>query len=201
MKTEMLRNKPLTLTLKIDKVCFDALMENYKPENRNYKYDFFYDNCATRIVDIVADNIDGKLVFSGFDKNKEQEYVSFRDYLHHYLKNSLWIETGLNMILGLPADKTATKKESTYLPDFLMSTLNEAYILSENGKKESLVKQKDELLNFDIKPQEDRFWHYPFFVFSLVLFISVIVTLFFKIQLPFILDRFLFCVAWCNRPF
>ncbi|MBL7807773.1 MAG: DUF4105 domain-containing protein, partial [Saprospiraceae bacterium] len=34
---------------------FDLLQENYKEENRYYKYDFFYDNCATRIRDIVQE--------------------------------------------------------------------------------------------------------------------------------------------------
>jgi len=39
------------------------LETNYKPENRYYRYDFFHDNCATRIRDIIAKSVDGKIAY------------------------------------------------------------------------------------------------------------------------------------------
>jgi len=32
---------------------FEYLVNNYKPENQYYLYDFFYDNCATKIRDVL----------------------------------------------------------------------------------------------------------------------------------------------------
>ena len=38
-----------------------ALVNNSLPENREYHYHFFYDNCATRIRDIIDNNLSGAL--------------------------------------------------------------------------------------------------------------------------------------------
>ena len=39
------------------------LQENYLPENRVYRYNFFYDNCATRPRDKIEESIDGKVIY------------------------------------------------------------------------------------------------------------------------------------------
>ena len=36
---------------------FAALLDNAKPENATYRYNFFYDNCATRVRDIIEKNL------------------------------------------------------------------------------------------------------------------------------------------------
>ena len=40
------------------------LEENYRPENRIYRYNFFYDNCATRPRDLIEKSIDGTLQYA-----------------------------------------------------------------------------------------------------------------------------------------
>ncbi len=172
---------------------FNALIENYKPENRYYKYDFFYDNCATRIYDIIIDNIDGEVVIgSGNSAN-----LSFRSYLHHYLVYSPWIETGLNLLLGIPADKIATHEQSTFLPDFLMGLLDHVNIKNGDNIK-SLVLSNKALLERDKSQLSKNKLLTPDLLGWFTLAIILILSLLYKHKSCIFLnifDRFIFIVA------
>ncbi|MCW3787856.1 DUF4105 domain-containing protein [Plebeiibacterium sediminum] len=172
---------------------FDALVTNYKPENRFYKYDFFYDNCATRIYKIISENIDGEIVID--DNTKEQS--SFRMYLHHYLENSPWIETGLNILLGLPTDKNTTHVQSAFLPDFLMQLLDQVKVKDGNEIKK-LVISNTLLLERDENSIKQASLITPSIAFWLLLCIVISMMLINKAQLNKVLrvfDRTLFMVV------
>ena len=62
---------------------FRALQRNALPENRIYRYNYFYNNCTTKARDILLGSIDGKVVFN----RKIDENVSFRDMIHQCTKN------------------------------------------------------------------------------------------------------------------
>lgn len=93
---------------------FVFLLRNIQEENRKYAYDFFYDNCATRISDALATIYGDSLVFPQRAADK-----TFRDMLHEYLGVHPWMELGIDVVLGLPADKTATSDQQMFLPDYL----------------------------------------------------------------------------------
>lgn len=44
---------------------YEALFINALPENREYRYNFFYDNCATRPRDMIESQVDGKIIYAG----------------------------------------------------------------------------------------------------------------------------------------
>ena len=60
---------------------FDLLEENYLPENREYRYDFFYDNCSTRVRDIIKKALENKVNFTYVYAEKS----SYREAIQHYL--------------------------------------------------------------------------------------------------------------------
>ncbi|MBK8428545.1 MAG: DUF4105 domain-containing protein [Lewinellaceae bacterium] len=68
---------------------FTLLQENAKEENRYYKYDFFYDNCATRIRDIVKESLFHQIAF---DSTQLPLGLTMRDLLHQYLTTLPWTE-------------------------------------------------------------------------------------------------------------
>ncbi|SMO38644.1 protein of unknown function [Saccharicrinis carchari] len=180
----------LNLNMDDKQKVFDALLSNYEPGNRNYRYDFFYDNCATRIVDMLNTNVHGELIFK---PGGSAGHVSFRTLLHHYLKHSPWIETGLAMILGMPADKIATVRESTYLPYFLMQAFDHATIKMEDGQTIPMVKEKVKV--FDFMTQEDDTIWTPVVFFWLLLFLSVVIGFFVRPKTLSLFDGLLFFVA------
>ncbi len=103
---------------------FDFLQDNMKPEKRNYRYDFFFDNCATRIRDIFP-HIFPETKYTDTTQIGGQ---SFRKYLDHYLRNSPWADFGIDLILGLPTDDPAGFQGKMFLPDHLRDGLKTAQL-------------------------------------------------------------------------
>lgn len=113
----------LNMTKEEKQRLFNLLQENYKPENRFYKYDFFYDNCATRIRDIFEETYFQQL---NFDSTGLSKSVTMRDLLHQYLGDKPWLGLGIDLILGLPADRKATAETCMFLPDYLHDLIGKA---------------------------------------------------------------------------
>lgn len=91
------------------------LIENAQPQNRSYRYDFFFDNCATRIRDIVF-----KVAGVDVEKIKSNvEDVTFRDCLHEKVGPNEWSGFGIDIILGVRADERVSAYEKALLPDHL----------------------------------------------------------------------------------
>ncbi len=101
----------------------EALVTNAQPENRAYRYDFFYDNCATRIKTIVEQALGDSVRFD----DRWAAPVTFRHTLGPYLADNPWLRLGIHLGLGAGADRTATAHEQTYLPD----SLAKAYATAE----------------------------------------------------------------------
>ncbi len=125
----------LALTADEKQQIFDFLEWNYQPENKTYRYDFFFDNCATRIRDILENSMGEKLKF-------KNEYIenqpSFRSLIGIYLEERPWWEAPINLILGSVIDRKATPSEYMFLPDFLKVAFSNATV-ERNGQLSSLV--------------------------------------------------------------
>ncbi len=98
---------------------FDLLEENYLPQNRTYRYDFFYDNCSTRIRDIIKKALDNKVDFT-YSYSKER---TFRQAIQSYLDYQPWSDLGIDIALGMPCDRTVGKEQMMFLPDSLMQEM------------------------------------------------------------------------------
>lgn len=94
------------------------LFHKVRPENRSYKYDFLFDNCTTRLRDLIlkATPEEGRLVC--VLRPGEQ---TFRKHLHAYLDGNGkdWAKLGIDILLGRRLDRIMTDQETMFLPDFL----------------------------------------------------------------------------------
>ena len=107
------------------RALYDRLETNALPANRDYRYDFFWDNCSTRLLDAL----DSALVASGHARLQLPETDSpqtFRRLLAPYLVGTPTVELGLNLALGAPGDRLATAREETFLPLRLADQLDRA---------------------------------------------------------------------------
>ena len=108
---------------------YDFLQINRRPENIHYLYDFFYDNCATRIRDILDQelDIDWETNQTSLEPhNSHSAAKSFRELLHPYTAHIPWTAFGIDILLGMPADKTATEWGAMFLPDHLFESVQAA---------------------------------------------------------------------------
>ena len=100
-----MREQVLNLTPQDKLQIFKALVENSRPENIRYRYNYFFDNCTTRARDIVELNLTGKLRFSHSDT---AEYPSFRKLIHRYNEDFPWARFGNDILLGCGATCATT---------------------------------------------------------------------------------------------
>jgi hypothetical protein len=98
------------------------LNNNLKEENKYYKYDFFFDNCTTRLRDILKRQHD-----SAFTQKPVMPVGSrFRQAIHQYLdkNNKDWAKLGIDILLGQPCDGVMSAEHMQFLPDNLMKSLD-----------------------------------------------------------------------------
>ncbi len=100
----------------------DELYNNLKEENKYYKYDFFFDNCTTRLRDIIANHKNPRPVFNAV----MPAGTTFRQAIYIYLdKNGkYWSKLGIDIFLGAKTDAVMTTEQSQFLPDNLMKSLD-----------------------------------------------------------------------------
>lgn len=106
----------LNLTPTDKKKIFAALFENAKEENRNYRYDFFWDNCCTRPRDVLEKSLGNRLTY---DYSLLDSNMTMRQALKPWVANKPWVDFGFDLILGLPCEVPATPRNQTFLPSAL----------------------------------------------------------------------------------
>jgi hypothetical protein len=74
----------------------EFLQVNYQPERRFYRYDFFYDNCATRIRDAMDLVLGDKLIWQ--DEVKEADEKTFRNLIDEYVYTLTWADLGIRVV-------------------------------------------------------------------------------------------------------
>ncbi|MCJ8163816.1 DUF4105 domain-containing protein [Pontibacter sp. E15-1] len=115
------------------------LTTNYLPENRFYLYDFFFDNCATRIRDGVEASFPNQVRFNIGDFDKD---MSFRNLIDLYLVPQPWSDFGIDLALGAPIDQEAAPYEYMFLPDYLAQGFAQATLTEGNQTKPLVGKMK-----------------------------------------------------------
>lgn len=146
----------------------DSLLINYRPENRGYLYDFFLDNCATRIRDIVYEALPRPVNYS---YQGLEEGQTFRQLITPYLLHMPWTRLGINLLLGLPTDRVATPWEYMFLPDHLMTVIKHSTIGAED-QLVNLTYPAAEVLPGSFKG-ECQYPNNPFWVFTAILLIGI----------------------------
>jgi len=118
---------------------FRFLEWNAQPENAYYRYDFYYDNCATRIRDVLENILGTGLVTSASDPG-----VTMRQLLDPYLSERSWLHFGMDAGQGLPADDPATSRSELFLPDRLAGWAAAARMVGPEGER-PLVTRTDSI--------------------------------------------------------
>src|SRR5690606_12215778 len=167
-----IKQQTLNLTLSEKRALSDFLWNNAKPENKKYKYDFFYDNCATKMRDVLWEVLGETLEF------KEDHITSeftFRELIQQNLQANTWGSLGIDIALGAVIDRKAKPIEYQFLPEYVYKGAENA-IINRNGSSERLVKM--ETILFENTPTQSKinFFLSPIFVFGLLGLLIAFVT-------------------------
>jgi len=139
---------------------FHALIENAKPENRMYRYNFFIDNCATRVRDMIERNAGAQVKFT-----EKHPTESYRDLIKHFHHSFHWFDLGIDLLVGKKADEAVSSYGQMFLPEYLMDQFGNAEITIDE-KSQPLVHHTITLLEYpNSKLKSD--WPWPSIVFAL----------------------------------
>lgn len=149
-----------------------ALNKNWQPENRVYRYNYFYDNCTTRVRDIVESCIDGRVVYGG----EVPKGTTFRTMIHGMNGDWQWARLGNDLLLGVGADRELSMSEYQFLPHSMLSSANDAYIIDKHGNKRKFVKQESEVVEASVQVSEGGFPLSPVQCAGVLLVVTLLVS-------------------------
>ncbi|WBU89453.1 Lnb N-terminal periplasmic domain-containing protein [Cellulophaga omnivescoria] len=162
------KEQVLNLNTKQKQQLYNYLEKNVKPENRDYLYDYLYNNCATKIIEVLNTSIGKDITFK---ENHIEKNFTFRELLDQKLSTNTWASFGIDLALGSKIDKKATVLQHTFLPDYVWSQLNNSTIKNAPLvlSNRTILKEHKKVtsINFLATPM---FWSFLFLIF--VLFIT-----------------------------
>jgi len=153
-------------TLKLTQIekqqVYEYLLNNIKPENRTYLYDFFFDNCATKIKDVLIANLSFPVVFN---EPADFQTKSFRTLIQDQLDANSWGSVGIDLALGSVIDRPATPEEHMFLPQYIHTFFGTATF---ENTKEHLVKTDQLIYKQKEVPDSKNVLFSPFVVFGIL---------------------------------
>jgi len=148
---------------------FQALIENFKPENRVYRYNFFMDNCASRVRDMVERNAGTPIRFTD---NYTTE--SYRELIKHFHHSFRWFDLGIDLLVGKKAEQPVSAYGQMFLPEYLSGQFAKAKITID-GKPQPLVLETRTLREYpNSKLNSDLPW--PAIVFGLLFLVIAVIS-------------------------
>ncbi|WP_370392092.1 DUF4105 domain-containing protein [uncultured Winogradskyella sp.] len=144
----------LNLTNKEKQELFNYLEHNYKPENRRYLYDFFYDNCATRIRDVAELATESPIEYT---IPKDFVPKTFRTLIYEHVDKNTWGSLGIDLALGSIIDRKASPREHMFLPKyvhdfFATATIGMERSLVQSSAQLNTAEDREDRLNFLVSP-------------------------------------------------
>lgn len=149
----------------------DALVENARPENRTYRYNFFFDNCATRPAAMIERAVNGSIAYE-----ERREVETFRDVINHCTRHHPWLTFGCDLVVAAPADKPMHLHESFFIPERLREAFDGAWVITPDGSKHRLV-AATRLLSERTAPEVTPDFFTPLVCSLLLLIVVALLTL------------------------
>lgn len=120
------------------------LRENAKPENASYRYDYYRDNCATRIRDVIDRHLDGAMRSAAGGPAQ----LTYRDHTRRLTVDSPLLFFALDLALGPLIDEPITEWEEMFLPARVEAKLDQ--LKAPSG--EPLVRRRTMLFEASRQP-------------------------------------------------
>lgn len=144
-----------------------------RPENREYRYNYVYDNCATRPRDMI-ESVTGGLNYP----QPADPTLSFRDIMRGYAANYPWYQFGIDLVLGPGIDFDLSTRQQMFAPIYLMQTLAATTYTDSNGHTVPVVAETNVLFDGSESPilPPTPWYLTPMYTAVIMLLITVVVT-------------------------
>ena len=116
----------------------ELLAINNEPQNLVYRYNYFYDNCATRARNILFDSFEAEVEYKPLT-SWQQGNKSFRWLIHSRNTEHPWARLGNDILLGVGADANTSHSDRQFLPDVMCADFDSAIVVYPDGSKKPLI--------------------------------------------------------------
>lgn len=138
----------LALTLDEARALQAALDVNARPENRLYKYDYFLDNCSTRVRDAIDRLVGGQLRAAA----RQPGRMTLRGHALRMTAQPLWLYLALDIVLGPKVDQPIDRWAEMFLPGELARGLDATVVNRPGAPATPLVGGQVEMVHADRPP-------------------------------------------------
>lgn len=194
MRNSSVKEQILNFTPEEKQILWEKLNTDILPENKKYRYNFIFNNCATRPRDIIERASTGHVIYP-----YNISPMTFREAIGLYTKDAKWSKFGFDLCLGMNADKTATETDLHFLPEMLSESLAQTVVEYNASKKEKLTQIPTYIIQANEKESISTDSHTisPLSVSWLLFAIVLTITIFAYIKKKklYLLDGFLFLIA------
>ncbi|MEM7087211.1 MAG: DUF4105 domain-containing protein [Bacteroidota bacterium] len=166
------KEQVLNLTYAEKQALFEYLINNAQPENKDYLYDFCFDNCATRIRDVLTEALNENV---NHDDSYLAETKTFRELIQQNVYANSWGSLGMDAAIGSVTDIEATPWQHQFLPQYVFEAAENA-TLTRNGERVPLVKKTQVLYQNSGEQPRPSFIMSPLFVFGLLALLIIWIT-------------------------
>ena len=168
LENRWVKEQILNLNLEEQNALFQFLENNRKPENRDYKYDFLFDNCATKLPEVLKKVLGNSIEFNG---EHLKNHYTFRDLIQQNLLTNSWSSFGIDLALGSVIDREASPEEYMFLPKYVMLQMN-----NTTQSQNPLVLRERTVLDYNDKRFGGNFGTTPLFWLLLLLLFTLSIS-------------------------
>ncbi|MCW5515889.1 DUF4105 domain-containing protein [Muriicola sp. Z0-33] len=168
LENRWVKEQLLVLNDEEKNALFTFLERNKRPENRDYKYDYLYDNCSTKIPDVLKEVLGQQLIFEDGDLLTNS---SFRDLIRENLQSNSWSSFGIDLALGAVIDRKIKRREEMFIPFKVRDQIATAQLSNK-----PLLKRERTILEATTKRGGFYFTTSPLFWFALLMVFTVAIS-------------------------
>ncbi|KZC39199.1 MULTISPECIES: lipoprotein N-acyltransferase Lnb domain-containing protein [Rhodanobacter] len=117
----------------------DYLLWNLRPENAGYAYDYYVDNCTTRVRDALDKALGGVLATS---LKAHAGGMTYRQQTVRLMSAQPWLALLLDLGLGPYADQPLNAWQESFLPEVLQAQLREVRVDDGHGALHPLLRDE-----------------------------------------------------------
>jgi hypothetical protein len=148
---------------------------NEQPQNKFYRYDYYGDNCSTRLRDALDHAVAGQLQTSTVTRMTSGTY---RSHTLRLLGDNVPLYTGANLALGHPADRPLSEWEEMFLPVRMANNLRSVRLVDSTGTQIPFVRSEMALFTAGRAPEPSAPPNYlPWFVAAGILIAAGMIAL------------------------
>jgi hypothetical protein len=168
------REQVLNLDSAERQAVLNYLDKNLLPENKNYLYNYFRNNCSTKIPEMLDAALEKRVIWQPSDISGK---ASYRSLIYQYTSFHPWGRLGIDLGLGSVIDSRIDGKQLNFLPVELEKSFNRARIRRDMTEF-PLVLESNTLFEAPVFFGSSPFFSSPDTVFFLVLMASVLLWFF-----------------------